>query len=228
MPPPGPLLASFPSGRMEAVFFVGVLPRRLPLFIPFAMYITLYIIRWQTWSKCGIWVFGETDVGFAASASYRTCQYLEIRANYAHNPEARPARGSLTGGLATITTTWISQRTQSKRDLMRAEINKRETLYGEFIGECSRLLMDSLMHTLDKPDAMLPAYALSNRIRLSASDAVLAEAEEILKRLTQQYFSPNLSLEELRALVESGSDADPLKAFGEACRSELKSMHTAV
>lgn len=136
--------------------------------------------------------------------------------------------GSLAGGLATITTAWVTQRTHSKRELIRAEIVKRETLYGDFICECSRLLMDSLMHTLDKPDAMLSAYALSNRIRLSASDTVLAEAEKILKRLTEQYFAPNLSLEELRALVESGSDADPLKPFGEACRSELKSMHTAV
>ena len=49
-----------------------------------------------------------------------------------------------------------------------------------------------------------------------------------MKRITEQYFSPNLSLEELRALVESGGDADPLKPFGEACRAELKSMHTAV
>lgn len=47
-----------------------------------------------------------------------------------------------------------------------------------------------LVHTLDKPDAMLPAYALSNRIRLSASDAALAEAEKIVKRITEQYFAP--------------------------------------
>ena len=136
--------------------------------------------------------------------------------------------GSLTGGLATFATAWVTQRTHSKRELIRAEIRKRETLYGEFISECSRLFMDSLVHTLDQPEAMLPVYALINRIRVSASDAVLAEAAKILKRLTEQYFSPNLSLEELRALVESGSDADPLKRFGEACRVELKSMRTAV
>ncbi len=133
--------------------------------------------------------------------------------------------GSLTGGLATITTAWVTQRTHSKREIIRAEINKRETLYGDFISECSRLLVDSLVRALDKPEAMLPAYSLSNRIRLSASDAVLAEAEKILKRITAQYFKPNLSLEQLRELVEAGSDADPLKPFGEACRAELKSMH---
>ena len=67
--------------------FVVVTPRRFGLFGVPAMYITLYIIHWEIWSKCGIWSFGETDVGFAAIASYRTCKYLEIRANYAHNPE---------------------------------------------------------------------------------------------------------------------------------------------
>ncbi len=136
--------------------------------------------------------------------------------------------GSLAGGLATITTAWVTQRTHSKRELIRAEISKRETLYGEFICECSRLLMDSLVHTMDKPEPLLPAYALSNRIRLSASDAVLAEAEKILKRITEQFFKPNLSLEQLRELVQAGSDADPLKPFGDLCRAELKSMQSAV
>jgi len=136
--------------------------------------------------------------------------------------------GSLTGGFTTVATSWVTQRAHSKRELVRAEIGKREALYGDFISECSRLFMDSLLHTLDKPEAMLPLYALLNRIRVSASDPVLAEADNILKRITEQYFSPNLSLEGLRAIVESGSDADPLKRFGEACRAELKSIQTAV
>ncbi|HVP13290.1 MAG TPA: hypothetical protein VMV94_19105 [Phycisphaerae bacterium] len=136
--------------------------------------------------------------------------------------------GSLVGGSATVVTTWITQRTHSKHELIRAEISKRETLYGEFICECSRLIMDSLVRTLDKPETLLPVYALLNRIRVSASDTVLAEAEQMLRRITEQYFSPNLSVEEMRALVHSGSDADPLEPFGKACRFELKSMRAAV
>jgi hypothetical protein len=50
-----------------------------------------------------------------------------------------------------------------------------------------------------------------------------------LQRITEQYFSPNLSVEEIRALVRSGgADADPLKSFGEACRIELKSIRAVV
>lgn len=71
----------------------------------------------------------------------------------------------------------------------------------------------------------MPLYALLSRIRVFASDAVVQEAGKVLKRIAEQYFAPNLSLEEMRALIQSGSDADPLKPFGEACRVELDSMH---
>jgi hypothetical protein len=52
--------------------------------------------------------------------------------------------GSLVGGSATVATSWITQRTLSKPELIAAEIHTRETLYGEFIRECSKLVMDSL------------------------------------------------------------------------------------
>jgi hypothetical protein len=135
--------------------------------------------------------------------------------------------GSLVGGSATVATAWITQRTLSKRELMAAEIRTRETLYGEFIRACSKLVIDSFERTLDKPETLLPAYELLNRIRLCASDAVLAEAEKVLQRITEQYFSPNLSVEEMRALVRSWS-TDPLQPFGEMCRVELKSIRAAV
>jgi hypothetical protein len=51
----------------------------------------------------------------------------------------------------------------------------------------------------------LPVYDLLNRIRLCASDAVLAEAELMLKRITEQYYSPNLSVEEIRTIVHRGA-----------------------
>ena len=135
--------------------------------------------------------------------------------------------GSLVGGSATFATAWVTQRTLSRRDLISADIRQREMLYAEFIRECSKLVVDSFARTLDKPETLLSAYELVNRIRLSASDAVLAEAEHVLRRITEQYSSPNLSLEEMRALVLSGG-ADPLKGFGETCRVELKSVRATM
>ena len=131
--------------------------------------------------------------------------------------------GSLIGGSATVATAWVTQRTLNKRELLRIEIGKRETLYGEFIGECSRLLVDALTHTLENPEVLLPSYALLNRIRLSASQPVLEEGERLLKSITNQYFSKNLPLERVRDMVVSEA-ADPLHAFGESCRAELRAM----
>ena len=89
--------------------------------------------------------------------------------------------GSLVGGSATVATAWLTQKTASKRELAQLEFRKREALYGEFIAECSKLLLDAMAHTLDKPETLLHAYALLNRIRLSASPAVLKEAEHLLR-----------------------------------------------
>ena len=131
--------------------------------------------------------------------------------------------GSLVGGSASVVTTWVSQKTLSRRDLVREEIHKREALYGEFIAECAKLIMDAFVHTLDKPEKLLTIYSLINRIRLCGSKPVLLEAERLLGRITDQYFAKNLTVDELRALAHSDK-ADPLKAFGEACRAELKSI----
>lgn len=135
--------------------------------------------------------------------------------------------GSLVGSSATVATAWITQKTVSRRELVQKEMRKREMLYGEFIAECARLAIDAFTHSLDKPDTLLPLYALVNRIRLCASQPVLAEAEHLLTRITEQYFSANLTLEEMRELTRS-EGADPLKSFGEACRGELKSMRARV
>jgi hypothetical protein len=99
--------------------------------------------------------------------------------------------GSLVGGSATVATSWISQRTLNRRELLASESSKREGLYGEFINECSARALDSFENTLDKSERLLSIYALLNRIRICASDAVLHEAEQALASIAEQYFSPN-------------------------------------
>jgi hypothetical protein len=129
--------------------------------------------------------------------------------------------GSLVGGAATIATAWVTQTTQSRRQLMRAEIRKRELLYREFIAECSRLAVDAYSHELERPETVLPAYALLNRIKLTSSNDVCAAADRTVRRISEQYFARNMSLNELRELARS-AEANPLAAFSEACRSELE------
>ena len=135
--------------------------------------------------------------------------------------------GSLVGGSATVATAWITQRTLTRRELNTRDMRQREKLYGDFIAECARLLIDAFTHSLDDPEKLLPLYALTNRIRLTASQPVLAEAERMLTHITDQYFSRNLTVEEMRQLPHA-TGADPLKAFGEACRAELKSIRARI
>ena len=97
--------------------------------------------------------------------------------------------GSLCGGSASVATAWVTNKTRAKREVLRAELNKRETLYGEFIEECSKHIMDSLDRNLDKPERLLSIYALLNRIRLCASDAVSCK-RELVKFIMEQYFAP--------------------------------------
>ena len=87
--------------------------------------------------------------------------------------------------------------------------------------------MDSFSRTLDEPEKLVAMYELLNRIRLSASDPVLAQAEAVKQRIVEQYFGPNRSVEDLHALARLRGN-DPLWSFGQACRSELKAMRAAV
>ena len=142
--------------------------------------------------------------------------------------------GSAVGGSATLGTAWITQKTQSRREVVGAEIRKREALYGEFIAECSKLLIDALDHTLEDPGKLLQIYALQNRIRLTSSDAVVAAADQTLQRILKQYFAENITQEALRELTLGFTDFDRLKAldslkpFSEACRKELWALQHAI
>ena len=138
--------------------------------------------------------------------------------------------GSAVGGSATLGTAWITQKTQSRREVVGAEIRKRETLYGEFIAECSKLAIDALDHKLDSPDKLFQIYALQNRIRLTSSDAVVAAADQTLRRILKQYFAENITHEALRDLTHEFTDfdrlegLDSLRPFSEACRKELRAL----
>lgn len=133
--------------------------------------------------------------------------------------------GSVVGGSASIATAWFTQRTQGRRERINTEILKRETLYAEFIAECSKLLIDSLDHALDAPETMVQAYAVQNRIRLRSSEAVVEAAAGVMRAILKRYFNPNLTPEQVQAYALSISEhEDPLEGFAEACRKELAGL----
>ena len=135
--------------------------------------------------------------------------------------------GSLVGASATIATAWLTQRTQARRSSVETEIRKREALYGEFIAEGSKLLIESIDHKLDDPERLYSLYAVLNRIRLAASDEVVAAADRTSTQIIERFFRPNLSSEEMRQLVLTRPD-DPLKEFSEVCRLELRTLQRSI
>ena len=130
--------------------------------------------------------------------------------------------GSLVGALGSAVGTWITARHQDRRDLLGKQIARREALYSDFIGESARLLVDAMQHSASDLQRMLPVYALVSRIRLSSSEAVLQEAEQIIKTIVSTYPQPNLTAEQIESQAVSGHD--PLRQFSDICRTELDSM----
>src|SRR5512138_2560951 len=114
--------------------------------------------------------------------------------------------GALVGGLASLMSSWVGERTRHKRDLLQREITKRESTYSEFIDHASKLYVTSATHNLDDHDANFESelegavslYGIASRIRLFASDRVIKEAEAVLEVILIQYGAENISLQELR------------------------------
>ena len=139
--------------------------------------------------------------------------------------------GALVGGLASLASTWVSERTRHRRDLLPREITKRETTYSDFIDYASKLYVTSATHNLNDTEANLEAelegavslYGIARRIRLFASDRVIKEAEAVLDLILMQFGAENISVDELRE--KRLNERDPLKAFSISCRRELHELH---
>ena len=127
---------------------------------------------------------------------------------------------------ASIATTWITQRTQTIRGYAEWKLRERESLYGEFVTEASRLAVDALVHSLEQPDKLVTLYGILGRIRLISGEEVLGEAEDCCRRLVDLYSRPNMTSEQIRAAFEANK-FDPLKDFSAACRAELLEISAA-
>lgn len=137
--------------------------------------------------------------------------------------------GAVVGGLASLTSTVLGERSRHKRDLVQREISKRESAYSDFIEQASKLYVASATHHINddegEVEATVSLYAVASRIRLFASDQVMDEAEDVLDRIIKQYGAENVSVEQLRRTAMEKKD--PLKDFSVICRRELKEIQGA-
>src|SRR5215468_1744347 len=95
--------------------------------------------------------------------------------------------GSLVGAFGSAIGTWITARHQDRRNLLGNTIARREGLYSDFIGESARLVVDAMQHNASDVQRLLPVYALLSRIRLSSSEPVLREAEQVIRHIVSTY-----------------------------------------
>jgi hypothetical protein len=142
--------------------------------------------------------------------------------------------GALVGGLASLASTWVGERTRHRRDVLQREINKRETTYSDFIEHASKLYVASATHNLNDGHANLESelegavslYGIASRIRLFASDRVIKEAEAVLDLILIQFGAENISVEQLRE--KKLNERDPLNAFSVSCRRELHDLQRVI
>jgi hypothetical protein len=130
------------------------------------------------------------------------------------------ACGSLVGAAATIVTTCITQHTQWARAERVEKLRNREALYGEFISEASRLTVEALGYSLERPDTFVKLYGIIGRIRLMATGPVLDAAEACIRQIIDLYAKPNMTVEQIRLAFERDR-IDPIRDFSVGCRQEL-------
>jgi len=128
--------------------------------------------------------------------------------------------GSVVGAVASIATTWITQRTQTSRANAEWRTRERDTLYKEFVTEASRLAAEAMTHSFERPDQLVALYGILSRIRLVSGNKVLDQAEACCRRILDLYRGPNLTAQEIHTSFEA-HELDVLQNFSMACREEL-------
>ena len=137
-------------------------------------------------------------------------------------PAMAALAGSAIGALASLGTSWISQNSQARAVQLGQDRARGEALYGEFIREASKLFGDAFGHEMEDPAKLVQFYAIVGMIRLFGQPRTLTEAEAVTREIGATYFAPNKALRLFADIVRAG-ELDPLCAFSDACRDELRS-----
>lgn len=129
--------------------------------------------------------------------------------------------GSAFGAVSTIVSGWVGGRRRLREQYHSRSTSKRERLYRSFIEEASRLYADALVSDKSEVSSLVDLYALIGRMRILSSDEVVEAAEKAIRRIIETYLSPNRTFVDLSEFIE---EMDPLRDFGEACRSEMQTL----
>ena len=131
--------------------------------------------------------------------------------------------GSFIGAMAPVLSSYVIQRSQTRRDLITHQVTQRESLYSKFIKDAARLHAKSLTESVHDLDQMVALYALVSRLRLIGSDAVVVAAEHVVAAILRQFGQDNLTIEQIGREAKS-ANINPLGDFSAACRLEFQAI----
>ena len=133
--------------------------------------------------------------------------------------------GSAIGGLTSLVASWLTQRGQFKVQRLAHEIARREDLYKDFIEEASKSYADAIEHDLTEADVskLILLYALVSRIRVLSSQAVIEQADRVMREIIATYLGPNKPIRDVAVerLKHGELKMDPMYDFSSVCRDEL-------
>jgi hypothetical protein len=131
--------------------------------------------------------------------------------------------GAGIGGLTSVLSSWLTQRTQARAQWLAHDILRRQDLYKEFIEVAAKCYVHALQHGDADIPALINLYAKLGRMRILSSPKVLECAEQIERKIVDAYLMPDKSFLDLREMINSRS-VDLLGGFSAACRAEFESI----
>jgi len=129
--------------------------------------------------------------------------------------------GSVVGGFMMLASSWLSQKAQARAEQLEHHRTRREELYADFIEESARLYGDALAHNEAEIGKFVKLFALIGRMRVLSSPKIVESAQTVANTIIETYRAPNKTFRDLKGVVNSDA-IDPILAFSEACRDELR------
>src|SRR5262249_17429650 len=131
--------------------------------------------------------------------------------------------GSVIGGLTSLGTSWLTQHSQLGAQRFARNIERRESLYRDFINEASRLYVDAFEHQQTELSNLVKLFAMVSQMRVVSSPEVVEDADKVVRLIMETYLAPNKAFGDLGTTLQSHT-VDPLRQFSEACRDELRQL----
>jgi len=129
--------------------------------------------------------------------------------------------GSTIGGLTSLTASWLTQHVQFRAQQRASDLSRREQLYEHFIDEASRLYAEAYEHDEAATSKLVNLYALVSKMRVLSSPPIAANADRVVRVIIETYLAPNKTFRDVVEILDNEA-LDPLRAFSNACREELR------